>query len=168
MELPMLLGKAMYALNLPNQGALGELIGASRRTGQRWAVGRAHPSGPQLQELVVRVHAVDADLAADLAAVAGTTLLAMGLERPAAPPAAIAAFAVERVADSVLCAAAEAMDVSPRAMRHAILAAFTRARELGLTVEAMEKALRAGAPAPPPQRAPDLADAAPADAKKKR
>jgi hypothetical protein len=49
------------------------------------------------------------------------------------------------------------MDVTPRAIRPAIRAAFTRARELGLTVEAMEKALRGEAPA-----------AAAAEGKKKR
>jgi hypothetical protein len=152
--LPRLLGQAQYALDLGSQGELGELLGASRRSGQRWAVGRASPSGPQFEDLVRRVYEVDKDLAAQLAAARQTTLLAMGVVAPSAPPFVPPA---DRVADSVLCAAAEAMDVSPRAIRPAIHAAFTRARELGLTVEAMEKALRGGAPT-----------AAAADGKKKR
>ena len=43
--------------------------------------------------------------------------------------------------DVVVCAAAEALDVSPRAVRPALLAAFQRAREAGLTLEQVEKAL---------------------------
>jgi hypothetical protein len=152
--LPGLLSQAQHALHLASQGALGELLGSSRRTGQRWAAGKAWPISTQMDDLVRRVHPVDAELAAELAAARGTTMMAMGVVAPPAPPFAPPA---DRVADSVLCAAAETMDVSPRAIRPAIQAAFTRARELGLTVEAIEKALRGEAPA-----------AAAAEGKKKR
>jgi hypothetical protein len=135
--LSVLLGKAQHALGIASQGDLGELLGSSRRSGQRWAVGTSTPTGPQILDLVRRVHQVDEELAAELAEARGTTLVAMGVvaaPSPFVPPA-------DRVADSVVCAAAETMDVTPRAIRPAIQAAFTRARELGLSVEAMEKAL---------------------------
>jgi hypothetical protein len=40
-----------------------------------------------------------------------------------------------------VCAAAEAIDVMPRTIRPALLAAFRRARRLGLDVATVEKAL---------------------------
>jgi hypothetical protein len=45
------------------------------------------------------------------------------------------------VVDSVVCAAAETMSVMPGAIRPALLAAFTRAQKIGLTVEEVTKAL---------------------------
>ncbi len=41
-------------------------------------------------------------------------------------------------ADSVVCAAADAMNLPPRALRPALLAAFKRAHTLGLSVEAVK------------------------------
>ena len=49
---------------------------------------------------------------------------------------------------TVVCAAAEAIDVTPRVVRPALLAAVTRARQLGLTLETLDEALRATATAP--------------------
>ena len=58
------------------------------------------------------------------------------------------------LAHGVVCVAAEAMDLSPRALRPALFAAFKHARELGLTMDAMETALAPPAPgAPSPTRA---------------
>jgi hypothetical protein len=48
---------------------------------------------------------------------------------------------VDDVIEAVVCAAADAMDESPRRVRPALLAALQRARRMGLTVEAMERAL---------------------------
>jgi len=49
--------------------------------------------------------------------------------------------------DSVVCAAAEAMSLSPQAIRPAVLAAFARARDAGLSLDAVVDVL---APPPPP------------------
>jgi hypothetical protein len=43
--------------------------------------------------------------------------------------------------DSVVYAACEAMEAPSRAVRPAVFAAFRRARELGLSVEAVEREL---------------------------
>jgi hypothetical protein len=56
------------------------------------------------------------------------------------------------VADAVVCAGADAVDTTPGAVRAILLAAFRRARELGLGVEEVEKALHAHLAAPRAKR----------------
>ncbi|MDP9001553.1 MAG: hypothetical protein M3O46_15745, partial [Myxococcota bacterium] len=56
---------------------------------------------------------------------------------------------VRTLIDAVVCAAAEALDVSPRAVRPALLAAFARASELGLTLERSLEGLRRHGPTAP-------------------
>lgn len=129
-----------------SQGALGEKLGSSRRTGQRWESGTV-PSAGQLHTLAGLVYSHDATLAAQIASAGGTTLEALGIVPPPpatldAPPAA-PVLPPEFLADTVVCAAAEAMNVTPGAIRPALLAAFRRARLVGLSLEAMEKALHA-------------------------
>jgi hypothetical protein len=137
-----LLFLAHRALGL-SQGDLGKLLGASTRTGQRWGTAKAFPSQEQVQQLARHVDPVDAQLAAQLAQAGGTTLMALGLGPPPPPPPAPPFVpAPDRIVDSVVCAAAEAMGVMPGAIRPALLAAFTRGREIGLGVDALEKALR--------------------------
>jgi hypothetical protein len=43
--------------------------------------------------------------------------------------------------DSVVCAAAEAMTLAPQTLRPALVAAFARAKEAGLTLDAMIEGL---------------------------
>jgi hypothetical protein len=50
---------------------------------------------------------------------------------------------LDRVVDAVVCAAAESVQVAPQNVRPALLAAFSCARELGLTVQDVERVLRA-------------------------
>jgi hypothetical protein len=143
-NIPALLSKAMFALEAGSQGAFGELLGASRRTGQRWALGQSTPSQPEFLELARLLYPVNPALAEEAARVAGTNLVAMGLVVVPPPPEPPKPFIppADKIMDSVVCAAAEAMNVMPGAMRAPLLAAFTRAREIGLTVEMMEEALR--------------------------
>ncbi len=124
---------------LVSQGELGQLLGMSRHTGQRWETGRSTPSSEQLHKLASLIHPRNAELAARVAAAGGTTLEALGIAKPAAPPSPTPVDVV----DAVVCAGAEAIDVTPRAIRPALLAAFARARRLGLSVEDVEKALGA-------------------------
>jgi hypothetical protein len=49
--------------------------------------------------------------------------------------------------DSVVCAAAETMSMAPQALRPAVLAAFVRAREAGMTVDSLIAGLTPAAPA---------------------
>jgi len=71
-------------------------------------------------------------------------------ELQAAAPSRSPSPAAELLADSVVCAAAEATDISPRTVRPVLLAALTRARQLGMTLEMLDAVLRATQPAPRP------------------
>jgi hypothetical protein len=51
--------------------------------------------------------------------------------------------------DSVLCAAADVLDLSPRAVRPALLAALARARDLSLGMDALMDALAQSDPPAP-------------------
>jgi hypothetical protein len=93
-----------------------------------------------IKSLVPAVHPRAPALAARVAAAGKKTLADFGL---ASPPSA-AQGTVEPAPyalDAVLCAAAEAGDVTPRQMRAGLLAALKRARECGLPLERMEALL---------------------------
>lgn len=145
--IPILMDDARRVLQV-SQNGLAEKLGVSRRTGQRWSAGRG-PYGMDLQNMARLVYPLDVTLAAEIAAAAGTTLEVLGVLPPPslaapvlpAPPASVAP--PDRVVDAVVCAAAEAMQVMPQSVRPAVLAAFACARELGLTVEGVERVLRA-------------------------
>ncbi len=127
-----------------NQRQTAELCGISLRTVQRWAGRRSHPSSFDYTALAKASFPVDRDLAARLASAGGTTLAQMGLAVPAppAPPPVPQTFGpAELVVDSILCAAAIAMDMKPLEIRPALAAAFRRTRQLGIPIEAVERAL---------------------------
>jgi hypothetical protein len=137
------------------QGGVAEAIGMSRRTMSRWARAGIAPLLPsQAEDLVRAVYPKDAALGERIAVAFGTSLGAAGI----APPARTLADAPSsphptpppRQAEIVICAAAEALDVSPRAVRPAVLAAFRAAREVGLSVADVETALAPPPPAPVP------------------
>jgi hypothetical protein len=117
------------------QEALGKQLGVARRTAQRWAVSGI-PSY-HLVDLARLVHPHDPALAREVAEAAGTTLEAAGVVQ--APPPSRA----DGVVDAVVCAAAEAMEMTPQEVRPGLHAALVRARELGLTFDAVERALGA-------------------------
>ncbi len=128
-----------------NQNQLAQLLGASRRTGQRWTRGQSRPAAHQYQQLATLLIDKDREAAAEAAQLGGTTLEALGLAGPskAGPAVPVFAPAPEDIVDSIVCVAAEAANVGPAVMRPALLLAFTRARKLGLSIEATEKALLA-------------------------
>jgi hypothetical protein len=152
---------AGQALGL-TQRELGEVLNVSRRTIQRCMGGKSRVYPEYCHELARRVHPVDSALAAELARAGQTTLEELRVvPRPsqAAPaasePALAKPLARHLVADAVVCAAADAAAAPPEGVRALLLAAFARARELGLTLEDVEEALRARAKAGaarPPRR----------------
>ncbi len=124
------------ALSL-SQRELATIIGSSRSTVQRFHAGRNWLSSSQFEMLTRAVFPKDQALAERAADQAGTTLEAMGLRAPAppppipvvAPPVPPARPPSPHVAESVLCAAAEAMNLPPQAVRAALRAASrSRAR----------------------------------------
>lgn len=143
------------ALHL-NQVGMARTLRISRRTITRWYARHSAPSLGNLQDLARLVHPTDAALAARLAAVSGETLEGLGLVSPpdataqtAAPPGATSRPfpPVPLLVDAIVCAAAEASQSTPTAMRGVLRAAFARARELGLTIEEVNAALSPPAPA---------------------
>jgi hypothetical protein len=126
-----------------SQNGLAAKLGVSRRTGQRWNAGKG-PWGLDLQNMARIVYPVDPSLAAEIAAAGGATLEALGIVSPAPPLPApqVPMGPPDRVVDAVVCAAAEAMQVTPQSVRPALLAAFACARELGLTLDGVERVLR--------------------------
>jgi len=75
------------------------------------------------------------------------------LPQPVGPPPPPPPIAAVLLVDAVVCAAAEAMSLSPQAIRPAVLAAFTRARDAGLTLDAVVAVL---APPSTPEKAAPL------------
>ncbi|MGD0525402.1 MAG: helix-turn-helix transcriptional regulator [Polyangiaceae bacterium] len=142
-----------------SQQKLGDIVGVNRRTVWRWQSGKITPSPDTLQKFARLTYPKDPEVAAALAAACGQTLESLGLVPPPPPPAPPLPppgpppeedpVKTRLFVDAIVCAAAEALDASPRAVRGALFAAFTRAREAGLPVETVEKAL-----APPPKPRP--------------
>ncbi len=129
-----------------SQEQLANHFGSSKRTMQRLTAGKSMVYPQYLTTLAGHVHPRDPALAAELAAAAGKTLQGLGIVK-AQPPAPPPPPPMPRhlAADAVVCVAAEGMNVSPVAVRGALLAAFRRARELGLSCEEMERALAGAA-----------------------
>jgi hypothetical protein len=128
------------------QEGLGKLLGVSRRTAQRWA--NTGIPGYYLIDVARLVHPRDPALARAIVTALGTTLEAQGLVLPAPAPSPLPPAAPTApdppggIVDAVVCAAAEAMDMLPGEVRPGLLAAFARAKEIGLTVDLIERVLR--------------------------
>jgi hypothetical protein len=155
-----LLSLAQLALGL-NQAKLGKLLGGvTRRTVWRYQGGRSVPAPMHLHALAGHVFPIDAALAEAIALASGATLESLGLVLPpppqnAPPPAPPAPSPIDPkqarlLVDAIVCAAAESLDVSPRSVRAVLYAAFARAKETGLSIDVIEKAL-AGKPASGPK-----------------
>ena len=162
---PLLVVLCREALGL-NQAELAARVGASLRTVQRWETRRATPHAWDLHRLADAVRPHDADLASQLDVWAprpgppSPTAIASAPAEPATPPVLPApalppapplppAVPAGVLVDSVVFAAAEAMSLSPQAIRPAVLAAFARARDAGLTLDAVVEVL---APPPTPEK----------------
>jgi hypothetical protein len=157
------------------QSELGSLLGASRRSIIRWQRGGTTFTLRQATDVARACYPVDRELAAVVAARAGSSLVELGIEAPPQPPAPPAPEpapatpagpatpvrptpAVRHLVDSVVCAAAEAMLSTPQSMRPALLAAFERAEALGISMADAVAGMR-----PPPAPAPAPSGDAPAE-----
>jgi transcriptional regulator with XRE-family HTH domain len=152
-----LLIRAREALGM-TQEKFGVALQASHRTASRWEAGQSAPVPAEVCKLAAMVYPKDAKLAAELAIAANETLESLGIVTPpAAPPSSAplpAPLPTELLVDSVVCAAADALEAAPITLRGALYAAFRRARELRLSVDDVEKAL-----APAPSKAEKNAEA---------
>ena len=158
--IPHLLLRARHALHW-TQRELGENLGSSQRTATRWETGRSHFDAISSARLLSLLYPVNPQLAAEIAAVTGHTLVGLGLEAPPAPPAPLPPpvviappapppprpAALQDLIDSVVCSVADADDVTPKALRAMVILTLRRTREVGLDVSAARDAglLQAGA-----------------------
>jgi hypothetical protein len=148
------------------QNEFGSALGASHRTAVRWDAGQSSPGAHELRTLAGLLHPHDRLLAVEVAQHLGETLETLGLETPLPPPAPAPPqpppTRPEDLVDIVVCAAVEVTGSMPSALRPVLYAVFKRAREVGLTVQAAENALRpaveaAGGTKPPHANAPKQA-----------
>ena len=146
----LLLQEAARVLGL-NQRGLVPVLNSSLRTVQRIHTGRSSLTSNHWGRLVRAVYPKDPALAARIAASQRTTLADFGVALPPPPPQPVSSpppprAVSPRAADSVVCAAADAMNAPPRVARPVVEAAFACAREMGLSVEAVAAALQAPRP----------------------
>jgi transcriptional regulator with XRE-family HTH domain len=142
----LLLTLASQALGV-TQDELGKLLGVSRRSISRWVAGGTALSAEQVSTLARAVYPANASLATKIAAHGSTTLEGLGIVQPSKPiEPARPPPPPPRLVDVVVCAAADALDASPRAVRPAVNAAFEAAHDVGLDVEGVVRGL--GHPAP--------------------
>jgi hypothetical protein len=131
---------------LLNQRQLGELLGTSERTVQRWSAGHGAPYHEQLVRLAAAVYPVDPDVAHRLASAMGQSLEKLGVVAPPAPaqppPSVASSPLASLLVESVVSATAEALDVSPRVARPGVLAAMERAKTANLSVDDLLAVLR--------------------------
>ena len=133
--------RARQALSLSQEGLGKGLCGASRKTAARWEWGKSKPTPGEVLTLARAVHKVDREVAKLLAFQFGKSLVDLGLEKPPAPPPpppppeakARPLPPVQLMVESVVCAAAEALDSTPHVVRGVLRAAFSRARAMRLT-----------------------------------
>jgi transcriptional regulator with XRE-family HTH domain len=131
------------ALRLTQQ-EFGDIVGCTKRTVQRWEERGATLIPSQVEALAHALYPIQADLAAQVAAAVDTTLDRLGI----APSGAASPMAMCDPIDSVVRAAADVMGVTPDTIRPAIAAAFVRAREVGLDVQAVAEKLNRPETAP--------------------
>ncbi len=114
--------------------AFAKLLGCSVRTVQRHPETGGVSARHHYDILIRATHANNPGLAAQLAAAVGTTLEAAGVAAPSDPTR-------HEHADSVLCAAADVLQLPPTAVRAALAAAFARASEYEVTIGGLARLL---------------------------
>jgi transcriptional regulator with XRE-family HTH domain len=130
-----------------SQTELADALGSSRRTIIRRERGQSYPVDDEVRQLADLVRSEDEDLADELLAARGLLLDVTDEVTPAtpdvsAPPQVSPAMAAKYSIDAVLYAAADAIDAIPRDVKPAIVAAFVRAKELGLTIDQVVSTLK--------------------------
>jgi transcriptional regulator with XRE-family HTH domain len=135
------LGEARRALRM-SQREFGAAIGSSHRTAARWDAGRATPTPNNLRRLAGLLYPQHHELATEVADAADETLESLGLEAAPAPLPPPPAHRTEDIVDIVVLTAVDQTGAPVATARSLLHAVFKRAAELGLTVEAVEKALR--------------------------
>jgi hypothetical protein len=153
-DIRVVVGEARDALGMTQQ-QFGYAVGASHRSAVRWDAGQATPDDASLRKMAELLVARDRALAAEVADFLDETLESLGLVAPPPPPAppppAPAAFVppARDLVDVVVLAAMEASGLPAAQVRTLLHTVFRRAKDVALTVEAVEEALRPAVPRAP-------------------
>ena len=157
LPLPYLIARSREILHL-SQKACASFLDSSERSLQRWEADRATPPANAIHRLADAVRSGDAAIAADLdlwaprappppppsppvvapheeVVVAPAPRVPSPVPPPVQAPPPPPPVPAHALVDSIVCAAAEAMSMMPQALRPALLAAFTRAHEVGIAAE---------------------------------
>jgi hypothetical protein len=131
------------------QEELGTKLGVSRRTIIRWGRNATAPAAFQVEDLAGLVRAGGNDDLADSLLEAAHLPVPEPPQVSVEPPVPVAAseppaLAPQHIVDAVIYAAADAADLSPGKTRLALRAALLRAKDLGVTAEAMVAVLGGG------------------------
>jgi transcriptional regulator with XRE-family HTH domain len=118
-----------------SQEKLGELLGKTKRTVQRWQESGFRLTVDEAETLAHALQAVRPDLAAEVLELGRQAAIAAGVTPPTRPATA------EEI-DAILRAAADAGGTSPEAIRPAVAAAMQTAEEAGLEVSAIVAGLK--------------------------
>ncbi|HTQ46580.1 MAG TPA: helix-turn-helix transcriptional regulator [Polyangiaceae bacterium] len=144
---PALIVHAQTALGT-SQEELGKKLGVSRRTMTRWMRKQSYPSPLEWANLARLVYPRNRALAEQIASGLKESLVTLGIEAPPAPPPPPPPPPPGRpyppsgdLVDSVVCAAAEAIAVTPQSIRPALVAAFDRFASVGLSLDEMRAGL---------------------------
>ena len=141
------------------QVQFGALFNVSARTIMRIEKNQSGFIADNLHTLARLVYPRDAQRAATLARLGGSSLLELGIVAPPKPkptpapspspivaaPPALPPLPARHLADSVLCAAADAVSATPESLRPALLAALIRMDEVSLTASELRAVLSAKA-----------------------
>jgi hypothetical protein len=129
-----LLVLCQQALRLTQQ-ELGELLGCTKRTIQRWQDRGFAPGALEAETLARALQPLRPDLADQVLQLRRTVALAAGMPPPVVP-------ATAEVIAGILRAAADAVGTSPEAIRPAIMAALLEADAAGVDVQALVAGLK--------------------------
>ena len=128
------------------QRELGERLGSSLRTASRWECGHSTMVTSEVARLASHVYPVRPDIAEQLAAHVGQTLVGLGVVAPplpAPPPGppspARRVMTTKDILDSITYAVADAMNAPPKQVREVVLLALRKAHELGMELDSAAK-----------------------------
>ncbi|MHB8417684.1 MAG: helix-turn-helix domain-containing protein [Myxococcales bacterium] len=145
-----LVRQARRELHVWTHPQFARFLGCSTRTVQRHVRFGGVSQESHYHQIIRAVHPTNPALAAQLAAARHVTLEALGVRPPAPPPDPTR----REHADSVVCAAADVLQLPPSAVRPAVAAAFARASELEVTFAGLAKLLAGAPPKPKPRAKP--------------
>jgi hypothetical protein len=136
----------LAASSLLTQKKLAQLIGSSLRTVERHSAQGGVSHETHVHTLAIAVYPTNPQLAAKLAGLVRTDLVQLGPERPKVSPPEQpqpppSPTPKREHVDSVLCAAADALQTTPASAKPVVAAIFGRALELGVDLSGLARLL---------------------------